>query len=66
MDNDTPTSVPTCQVVANEERQYAIWPVDIELPSGWKTVGRAGSKEACMAYIAEHWTDLRPLSQRTP
>lgn len=66
MDNNTRTSAATYQVVANDEQQYSIWPVDLDLPSGWKRVGEAGSKEHCLAYIAEIWTDLRPLSQRTP
>ena len=65
MDNNTPPSVPNYQAVANDEQQYSIWPVDLDLPSGWKAVSQAGSKDKCLAYIAENWTDLRPLSQRT-
>lgn len=32
---------------------------------GWKRVGEAGSKQACLDYIDETWTDMRPLSLRT-
>lgn len=50
------------EVVINEEEQYSIWPHDKAIPSGWKKVGQQGPKEACLEYINEVWTDLRPLS----
>ncbi len=52
------------QVVINHEEQYSIWPADREVPRGWKGVGKKGSKQACLAYIEEVWTDMRPLSLR--
>ncbi|MCA8171543.1 MbtH family NRPS accessory protein [Burkholderia gladioli] len=52
-------------VVVNHEAQYSIWPAHRELPGGWKRVGEAGSKQACLDYIDETWTDMRPLSLRT-
>ena len=51
-------------VVINHEEQYSIWPADRELPLGWNTVGKTGSKEECLEYIKEVWTDMRPLSLR--
>lgn len=51
-------------VVINYEEQYSIWPADRELPLGWNTVGKTGSKEECLEYIKEVWTDMRPLSLR--
>jgi MbtH protein len=51
-------------VVVNHEEQYSIWPAGRDLPLGWKTVGKQGSKEECLAYIEEVWTDMRPLSLR--
>ena len=33
-------------------------------PAGWSDVGRVGSREECLAYIEEVWTDMRPLSLR--
>lgn len=55
----------TYQVVANDEEQYSIWPRGREAPVGWQAVGFEGSKEKCLAYIQEVWTDMRPLSLRT-
>ena len=52
------------QVVVNHEEQYSIWPIEKEVPLGWNTVGKSGSKEECLAYIQKVWTDMRPLSLR--
>lgn len=51
-------------VVVNHEEQYSIWPADREVPLGWRTAGKQGSKPECLAYIKEVWTDMRPLSLR--
>lgn len=51
-------------VVVNHEEQYSIWPADQAVPAGWQKVGQEGSKEACLAYINQVWTDMRPLSLR--
>jgi MbtH protein len=52
------------KVVINLEEQYSIWPADRENPLGWKDVGKMGSKKDCLDYIAQIWTDMRPLSLR--
>jgi MbtH protein len=52
------------KVVVNHEEQYSIWPADRDLPLGWREVGMSGTKEECLAYIKEVWTDMRPLSLR--
>ena len=52
------------KVVINHEEQYSIWPADKEMPLGWQDVGKAGSKEECLAYIEDVWTDMRPRSLR--
>lgn len=54
----------TYKVVVNHEEQYSIWPADRENALGWKDVGKSGTKEECLAYIEEVWTDMRPLSLR--
>lgn len=52
------------EVVLNVEEQYSIWPAGREPPAGWRKVGKAGLKQECLSYIAEVWTDMRPLSLR--
>jgi MbtH protein len=51
-------------VVQNHEEQYSIWWAGRELPAGWRVAGKTGTKEECLAYIEEVWTDMRPLSLR--
>jgi MbtH protein len=52
------------KVVVNQEEQCSIWFADRELPSGWRELGKSGSKAECLAHINEAWTDMRPLSLR--
>ena len=52
------------KVVINLEDQYSIWPIQKEIPSGWSDGGKKGSKEECLNYIKEVWTDMRPRSLR--
>lgn len=52
------------RVVVNHEEQYSIWAADRENPAGWRDGGKTGSKDECLAYIKEVWTDMRPLSLR--
>lgn len=51
-------------VVINHEEQYSIWPEYKEIPLGWTAAGMSGSKDECLEYIREKWTDMRPLSLR--
>ena len=52
------------RVVINHEEQYSIWPVDREVPEGWRGIGFSGTKKECLDHIEEVWTDMRPLSWR--
>ena len=51
-------------VVKNHEEQYSIWPTYKPIPRGWGSIGEARNKDACLKYIDEVWTDMRPLSLR--
>ena len=64
MSTETPTQEPQFVVVLNHEEQYSIWPAGREVPAGWRAANCRGSKDACLAYITEVWTDMRPLSLR--
>lgn len=52
------------QVLINDEEQYSLWPVDQDVPAGWRATGTEGSKEDCVSYVDEVWTDMRPRSLR--
>ncbi|WP_327070840.1 MbtH family protein [Kitasatospora sp. NBC_01302] len=64
-DTDTDSEDRTVyQIVVNQEEMYSIWPEGKDLPLGWKTAGKSGTKAECLAYIKEVWTDMRPRSLR--
>jgi MbtH protein len=52
------------RVVINDEEQYSIWPEWKEIPLGWRAAGPTGTKDQCLAYVNEVWTDMRPRSLR--
>lgn len=52
------------RVVVNHEEQYSIWPVNRDIPPGWKDAGMVGSKSECLSFVGKVWTDMRPLSLR--
>ena len=55
------------KVVVNHEEQYSLRLVKLAEagnPSGWRDAGFVGSREDCLAWINEHWTDMRPASLR--
>lgn len=49
-------------VLRNDEHQYSLWPAFADVPAGWTVVREAGSRTACLAFIEENWTDMRPRS----
>ncbi|HEX2058803.1 MAG TPA: MbtH family NRPS accessory protein [Actinomycetota bacterium] len=64
MHRDDSDPFDTYTVVVNDEEQYSIWPHGRALPLGWKEAGRTGSKQECLEYVEEVWTDMRPRSLR--
>jgi len=51
-------------VLVNHEEQYSLWPSYKIIPKGWTQVFGESSKQECLNYVDEHWTDMRPLSLR--
>jgi len=51
-------------VLINDEEQYSLWLRNQDVPAGWRSVDFTGSKEECMKYVDETWTDMRPKSLR--
>ena len=50
--------------VINHEEQFTIWSVERPIPRGWKPIGKTGTKEECIKYIEEVWTDMQPSKLR--
>lgn len=49
-------------VLRNDENQHSLWPAFAPAPDGWTVVHGPGHRDECMAYVREHWVDLRPRS----
>jgi uncharacterized protein YbdZ (MbtH family) len=54
----------TFSVLVNDEEQHSLWPATLPVPAGWKVVLANGTRQACLDYIQENWTDIRPKSAR--
>jgi MbtH protein len=54
----------TYRVLINNERQYSLWPASIKVPAGWSVAVDGTTREVCLEYIDQHWTDMRPQSLR--
>jgi len=64
MNADEQNDLVLYKVVINHEEQYSIWPAERENAPGWQDAGKSGTREECLDYIKEVWTDMRPLSLR--
>jgi MbtH protein len=47
-------------VLVNHEGQHSLWPAFREVPEGWTIVHKSDTRAACLGYINENWTDMRP------
>lgn len=61
---DTDSDGRRYRVVRNAEEQYSIWPADQAIPEGWRADGMVGTRQECLEWIDEVWTDMRPLRAR--
>ena len=52
----------TYLVLKNDEDQYSLWPAFLDVPQGWTVVHPSDTRQACLDYINQHWTDMRPKS----
>lgn len=51
-------------VLVNQEEQHSLWPAFVDIPSGWRVVYGEATRAACLDYVDEAWTDIRPKSLR--
>ncbi|MEN5015924.1 MbtH family protein [Erwinia sp. Eh17-17] len=52
-------------VLLNARQQYSLWPAFADVPAGWQSVAGPATRAACIAYIEEHWQDMRPAALKT-
>ncbi|AEW95045.1 MULTISPECIES: MbtH family protein [Streptomycetaceae] len=48
--------------LVNDEGQYSLWPVTIEVPAGWTVAHPEAGRAEVLDFIAANWTDMRPKS----
>lgn len=49
-------------VLVNDENEHSLWPQAQAVPDGWRIAHGPAPRSACLAWIEETWTDLRPAS----
>ncbi|MFD9726086.1 MbtH family protein [Streptomyces sp. NPDC059072] len=52
----------TFYALVNEEGQYSLWPTFADVPAGWVVEFGENTRQACLDFIEENWTDMRPKS----
>ena len=51
-------------VLVNDEEQHSLWPVFAGVPAGWRVVYGEADRSACLDYIEQSWSDIRPKTLR--
>jgi MbtH protein len=51
-------------VLVNDEERHSLWPVFADVPVGRRVVSDEVARAACLDYIEQNWTDIRPKSLR--
>jgi MbtH protein len=62
MTNPFEDETATYHVLVNDEGQYSLWPSFKDVPHGWTIAKKSDSRAACLDYINQNWTDMRPNS----
>ena len=50
------------QVLVNDEGQHSLWPEFVEVPAGWAKAHGPDTRQACLDFVEQNWTDMRPKS----
>jgi len=51
-------------VLVNDEEQHSLWPAFADVPAGWRVAHGEADRAACLEFIEQHWTDIRPRGLR--
>ncbi|MEV5576827.1 MbtH family protein [Spirillospora sp. NPDC052269] len=52
----------TFLVLVDDEGRHSLWPAFADVPNDWTAVHGEDTRQACLAFVDEHWTDMRPKS----
>ena len=48
------------QIITNDDLQFVVWSSRRQLPSGWRHVGKSGSRTELMLYLREMLVETIP------
>lgn len=51
-------------VLVNDEGQYSLWPLTVDVPAGWSLTYGPKDRQSCLDHIDQVWVDMRPASLR--
>ncbi|MEN3539933.1 MbtH family protein [Microbispora sp. ZYX-F-249] len=51
-------------VLVNDEGRHCLWPAPTPVPAGWTVAYGPQGRDACLGHVTEHWTDIRPRTER--
>ena len=49
-------------VLVDDEELHSLWPALAVVPAGWWVVDGEADRAACLGYVEQNWTGLRPKS----
>ncbi|MEU3650031.1 MbtH family protein [Lentzea sp. NPDC034063] len=49
-------------VLINDEGQHSLWPTFVDVPAGWTVAHPEDTRDACLQFVSDNWTDMRPRS----
>ena len=55
---------PAFFVLVDDQEQHSLWPSFADVPAGWRVVSGEADRGACLDYIEQNSTDIRPKSLR--
>lgn len=53
----------TYQVIVSPDKKYSLISAGTPVPSGWRALSRQGTKQECIKYIEEVWTDMTAVER---
>ena len=48
--------------LVNDEGQHSLWPTFADVPAGWQIAFGEDNRQACLDFVEQNWTDMRPKS----
>lgn len=60
MNNPFDDTTADFRVLVNDLQQHSLWPTFADVPDGWTVMFGPDSREACLDFVEQNWTDITP------